>query len=451
MSPGVPPSVGDATPRVAIRAATDRWRDSVLAGVLFAVALWHVLGAVAATPFNRDEARWIHRASYLQALTEPLGPLWIEEGRYPGTSLDERFPLRGQPPLGGYLMGLGLLAQGRDLTTNGFWNMDHDDAWNEAHGNMPAPEDLLAGRRTNAVVAALTVVTVFFLGCALTNWVGGLVAGLVLLVHPLLVATASIAGSDPLLTLLVALAALAAYRLGERPTWGRAILLGVLLGLGGATKLSPLLLALPLAALGALLLVQARWRKRPGSETASGRFGWQLVALPAVAFATFVAVYPYLWRAPLAHTADLFAFRAYSMELQAGIWPNAGVESRAEALQRVGIKLGKDFSASGWVAGELRGRFGADWRAQSRGLDLALALVGAEVLAFGVIRRGLGSGCGLAALLLGGEVAGTVLGMHADFARYHLPIALVIALCVGVVAGTIWAQLRRGRAHSVPR
>jgi Dolichyl-phosphate-mannose-protein mannosyltransferase len=237
--------------RVAFRIGIGRWRDLAVACGLFALAFWHVLSAIDATSFHRDEARWIHRAAYLLALADPLGQQWIEEGLYPGSSLDERFPLRAQPPLGAYLMGLGLLVQGRDLTTNGFWNMDRDDAWNRTHGNVPAPEDLLAGRRTNAVVAALTVVAVYFIGTCLTNRVGGLVAALVLLPHPLLISAASIAGADPLLILLVALAALAAYRLAERPTWERALLLGGVLGLGGATKLSPLLVALLLAGLGA--------------------------------------------------------------------------------------------------------------------------------------------------------------------------------------------------------
>jgi hypothetical protein len=434
--------------RVDDRAGLARWRDLGIACGLFALAFWHVLSAIGATPFHRDEARWIHRASYLAALADPLGPQWTEEGLYAGSSLDERFPLRAQPPLGAYLMGLGLLVQGRDLTTNGFWNMDRDDAWNRAHGNMPAPEDLMAGRRTNAVVAALTVVAVYVIGVCLTNRVGGLTAAIVLLVHPLLVSASSIAGSDALLILLIALATLAAYRLAERPTWGRALVLGVVLGLGGAAKLSPLLVALPLAGLGGLLLLQG-WRHRRLAKVTPGgyedRLGWHLLAIPLMAYAIFVASYPYLWRAPVENTYNIFAFRAIAMELQAGVWSNVAVDSRAEALRRVGITLGTNFSSSGWLSAELDQRRGIDWRERAHGIDLALALVGAMLLVASVVRRGLRSGSALAAIVLGGQAGVTVLGMHADFPRYHLPIALAVTVCVGIVAGQAWALLCRGR------
>jgi hypothetical protein len=432
---------------VFVRSLPVRWRDLLIGGALFALAFWHVMGAAATRPFHRDEARWVHRASYLAALADPLGPLWIEEGRYPGSSLDERFPLRAQPPLGGYVMGLGLLLQGRDLETNGFWNMDRDDAWNEAHGNMPEAADLTAARRTAAAVATLTVVVVYLLGTRLTNRVGGVAGALVLLVHPLHVSTASIAGSDSLLVLLLALAALAAVRLAERPSWGRALLLGVLLGLGGAAKLSPLLLALPLAALGAWLLLDA-WRHRSssGGNWRRDRLVWQLLAIAPIAFATFVAVYPYLWRAPLEHTRDLFAFRALSMELQSGIWANVSVDSRAEALQRVGTKLGADFSASGWAAARIGERLGLEWRGQARGLDLVLALAGGVVLVGLAVRNGARGGHALASVVLGGAVAITVLGMRADFPRYHLPIVLAAAVGIGVLAGCGWTLVPHGRA-----
>ena len=52
------------------------------------------------------------------------------------------------------------------------------------------------------------------------------------------------------MALLVAWSALAAMFLAQRPTWARAVLLGILLGLGGSAKLSPLGLVAPLAAAG---------------------------------------------------------------------------------------------------------------------------------------------------------------------------------------------------------
>ena len=48
------------------------------------------------------------------------------------------------------MTGLGLLLQGRDLNTNGFYNFHFSEGWNQRHGNMPEEENLAAARRTNS-------------------------------------------------------------------------------------------------------------------------------------------------------------------------------------------------------------------------------------------------------------------------------------------------------------
>src|SRR5918998_2632081 len=215
-----------------------RW-DALLAGLVFLVALWVNLSAVPMTEFHRDEARWVHRARFVEELRNPTGEFWRESEL-----------MIGQPPLGSYLMGLGLTVQGRDLDTNMFYNFHFGPDWNRRHGTMPDEADLVAARRTNSVVGALVAVCVFLIARGLSNAVAGIAAATLLVPHPLSIYLSSLAGSDALVTLLVALAALAAMALANRPTWPRAILLGVLLGLGGSAKLSPLALAIPLAAGG---------------------------------------------------------------------------------------------------------------------------------------------------------------------------------------------------------
>ena len=53
-----------------------RW-DAPLAGVVFLVALWVNLSAVAMTEFHRDEARWVHRARFLEELGNPAVAMLI--------------------------------------------------------------------------------------------------------------------------------------------------------------------------------------------------------------------------------------------------------------------------------------------------------------------------------------------------------------------------------------
>ena len=401
-------------------------RDLAIALLLFGLALWYNLSHVTTTNFHRDEARWIHRARFAAQLSDPLGDYW-----------HDRDLMRGQPPVGSYLMGVGLLAQGRDTETNGLWNFSKGDLWNQWQGRVPVREDLIAARRTDSVVGALIAVVAFIIARRLSNRVAGVAAALLLIPHPLSVYLSSLAGSDAILTLWVGLAALTAILLADRPTWTRALLLGALLGLGGATKLSPLLVALPLAGLGLLLLIRG-WRRHadPRPDDRQWRLGWMLLSQPATAAATFIAAYPYLWADPVGRSWALFQFRAQEMEGQGEIWTNLAVDSRIEALGRVGYWLAEFHSTTGWLATTVAAWFGQVWR--PIGIDLLLAIVGVEMLLVLVVRHGFGSPYALAAAVLGGQVALIVLGMRADFERYMYPVLLAAAVCGGLAIGTLW-------------
>lgn len=299
-----------ATFRSSRAAAGVRQRDlahALVATSLFLLACWQFLSVIDDRPMHRDEARWIHRAAYIQELTDPLGSYWDEETWVArGGTLDERYRLRAQPPVGSYVMGIGFLLQGQDVPEIGFWNMDQDDAWNLEHGNQPSPSDVRTARRTSAIVGALTVASVYFIASRLTNPVGGVVASTFLAFHPLMIHLATFAGSDAVLGLSIALAAIAAYRLADRPSWLRAILLGVILGLGASTKLSPLGVTAPLALLGAIAIVyrlllvrRSRINGLAMNEPAGPRWPtWRLalglLSTPVVALITLVASYPYL-------------------------------------------------------------------------------------------------------------------------------------------------------------
>jgi Dolichyl-phosphate-mannose-protein mannosyltransferase len=413
-----------------------RW-DALLAGVVFAVALWVNLSAVPTTEFHRDEARWVYRARFLGELRNPTGEYWRESEL-----------MLGQPPLGSYLMGLGLTLQGRDLDTNGFYNFHFGREWNWRHGNMPDEADLAAARRTNSVIGALIAMSVYLIASGLLNPVAGIAAVALLVPHPLSLYLSSLAGSDALVTLLVALAALVAMALAERPTWPRALLLGALFGLGGSAKLSPLALAIPIAAAGVVLIIQG-WRGSGRNARHDGALGWRLVVQPALAAATFIASYPYLWSDPLRRTLTLFEFRAIEMYNQGVLWSELNVHGPIDALRRIGNWLGFFDSVTGQAVEAVAGLFGVSWKPM--GLDLVLAVIGALILLALAIQRGLGSRWGMATLVLGGQVALIVVGMRADFSRYLLPVLMVNAVCGGLVAGAawdfVWARFARREAR----
>ena len=404
-----------------------RW-DALLAALVFVVALWVNLSAVSMTEFHRDEARWVYRARFFCELRNPTGEYWRESEL-----------MLGQPPLGSYLMGLGLTLQGRDLDTNGFYNFHFGREWNWRHGNMPDESDLAAARRTNSVIGALTAATVYLIARGLLNPVAGIAAVVLLVPHPLAIYLFSLAGSDALVTLLVALAALVAMTLAERPTWPRAIMLGVLLGLGGSAKLSPLAVAIPIAAAGAVLIFQG-WRGSGSIARHDNALGWRLLVQPAIAAATFIASYPYLWSDPIRRTLTIFEFRAIEMYNQGIIWSELNVNGPIDALRRVGNWLGSMDSVTGQFFEAVTALFGVPWK--PIGLDLVLAAIGALILLVLAVQRGLGSRWAMAALVLGGQVALVIIGMRADFSRYLLPVLMVNAVCGGLLTGVVWDVLR---------
>jgi hypothetical protein len=156
----------------------------------------------------------------------------------------------------------------------------------------------------------------------------------------------SLAGSDALVTLFVVLATLVAMMLANRPTWPRAILLGVLLGLGGSAKLSPLAIAIVLAVVGMILVIHG-WRSSGRGARHDGRLGWRLLVQPPLAAATFIASFPFLWSDPVGRTRELLEFRAIEMYNQGVLWSELNVEGPVDALGRIGNWLGDIDSVTG--------------------------------------------------------------------------------------------------------
>lgn len=402
---------------------------------LFVFSLIQNLGNMQSVDFHRDEARWINRASFLGDLRDPFGETWADY-----------YTTRGQPPLGNYLMGAGLLLQGRDLDTNRVWDFSYDEAWNASVGAYPEAPDLLAGRRTNAAIGAIVVVAVYAITTMLTNPAGGLVAGLFLSFHPLHVRLSSQALSDELLALTIVASFIAAFRFTRMPSLGSGLLLGAMLGLGGAAKLSPLLMSIPLAALGGLWLVtRARQTGRRGLRWRTARFGWLLLAQPAIAFGTFVAVNPFLWPNPIGRTLAQFDFRRSEMEGQSAAWPVAGVDGPLTALARTGRRFDSDYSSTirfqDWLERLLSVSF------EPISLDV-LAMTAGTIVVFGmVVRQGMWSPPGIVAVLMAGQAAIVVAGMGVDFYRYFLPLLVIGAICIGSSAGSAVEAVHRWRVR----
>ena len=193
-APSAPPSAGERLHQF-----------FVIGGALLVVlvSLWQSDADLRTSRFHPDESRWIDRAPYLTELRHPLGAFWSDS-----------YLIRGQPPMGSFITGIGLAVQGKSLHENGPWNFsfgnDGDINWNVTYGNMPSADTLLAARNTSLVIGLLTCLCVYLIVTLLSNWIGGVIAGTFMGVHPLSVYLFTLAVSDAAFTLIVALSVLAA-------------------------------------------------------------------------------------------------------------------------------------------------------------------------------------------------------------------------------------------------
>lgn len=412
---------------------------------IFATAFFHYRSEVGTTDFHRDESRWINRAHYLEDLLDPFGPTW-----------NDQYLSRGQPPIGSYVMGIGLLAQGVDLDTNYAWEYRQGGDWNVQNGMYPTPEELRAGRMTNVFLGATAVVVTFFAIRMLSNTLGGIVGAAILTFHPLQSWHNRLALADTTLTLTLAALVLMTILLLRKPGWFRALAVGILIGIGGANKLTPMALAFVLAGVGVVMIIGAFVRNRqallPGESWASAipgarHLSWMLISMPVIAGAAFVAVYPYLWPHPIARTLLLLDFRRNEMEAQAGIYDRFAVESTGEAINKTWESLAERWSATEWIFAW----FG--WREagiQLQALDVILAILGTAALTAVAIKLPIRSGHFVVGLLLLVQIGTIIVSMRTDFERYYLPIVLAIAILAGSgigIAARLLVTAMQSRKH----
>ena len=407
------------------RLRSGRWLVNALIVVfLFTVSYAINESNIVATERHPDETRWLNRAYYIEDFADPYGKTW-----------QDYYLTRGQPPGGSYLIGLGLLVQGQPLDSNGVWDFHYGDDWNENTGAVPDRDVLLAGRRTNAVVGALVVVVTFIAANMLTNRIGGLFAGLFLAYHPLHIKLSTQALSDELLALTLAVTFVASFKFARQPSFGWALLMGVSLGIGGATKLAPLALSFVLAGFGVIWLL---WRHRRFGREAlrwpASRQGIFLLLQPVISGFIFVAMYPYLWVAPIRRSLELLDFRRTEMASQARIWPWAQVDNPKDAFMRYGEQLHDAASSTRHFQQWILDQLGYSVR-NPVSFDFIIVAIGAILLLRIVLERGLWSPHAMMALVMAAEVGAVTVGLGVDFYRYYLPVLLVNSILVGVAFG----------------
>lgn len=409
-----------------------RKTDAIVALVIFIIGFGFYWSGIDSQDYHADESRWINRADYLSGLADPFGPTW-----------NHQYLTQGQPPIGSYSIGLGLVLQGHDLDTNPAYDFRRTGEWNAEYGTYPSDSDLMAGRRWNAFLGGVSAALIFIVVRMLSNPVGGVAAAILLLANPLEIWYNRIALADSTLTLTLALLYLSTIVFMRKPRWWLAIAIGILIGLGGGNKFTPLALSVPLAGIGGLLLLKAWWFRLKHREISSTSFwrlpafthiSWMLISTPFVALATFVATYPYLWPDPIRRTLWMLSFRTAEMDNQYRLNPHFQTDSPIETLQMTWDVLGNQWSSTLQLFRWLRLDSLGDLLS---GLDLYLAVAGVLLLTIVGLKKGLRSAELMIAALIAFQAITIILSMRVAFERYYLPIMFGEFVAAGITIGYI--------------
>jgi hypothetical protein len=213
----------------------------------------------------------------------------------------------------------------------------------------------LTGRAITALFGAAMAPAALALGRRLAGNRAGWLAGLLVAIHPVLLARSQEIEVDIPLALFVTLGCVQALRLREQPLRGEAVLAGLLAGLAASCKYTGAIVLLP--CVGAALLARplttpvpavsapARGRarapvvprQRRSGERASGHFELMLIVIGA-ALAGFLLTSPYVAIDRAAFWRDLSAERQHMALGQFGSAGGAALPSYLRAL--VGEQLG---------------------------------------------------------------------------------------------------------------
>lgn len=275
--------------------------------------------APANTPPDEDELYWIGSAYYYH--------LALQRGDWQNGDW-KLLPARENPPVAKFVLGVGLALQGQRVVTPdqlaafylmfahvpGAWGEGEDRAKRvavvermtpalrarvEAGAQVGIPFEMIAAaRRTVLFCMGLTSLLVFIIGARLVHPGAGLVASVLVCVHPAMLVSYNRAHADIVALLFSAVAALACFgfvrRLGQTPLpssrslLGAAATCGLWLGLACGAKMNALVL-LGLAGAAALAVLGLRARH---DRLGAVRGAVAAAAIPGIALAVFVTINP---------------------------------------------------------------------------------------------------------------------------------------------------------------
>lgn len=402
------------------------------------------LTGIDAVTFHRDESQWINFSEYfeLAAGADIHSPAW-------GVS----YATVTQPPVARYVIGMARRFGGYTVDElNKPWNFHRSDEANHAEGRMPPPSLLWWSRLPMALLAVAS--GLILVRCA--RMLSGRLAGYVILtlfaITPFYSTHLRRAMGESLMLFWMMLTVLAGLKLVA--SWRRVlradvrgldsdrgamwrplvwtIVLGVISGLAGATKLN----GLTLMGVGGGLCAFLAWK----SSRVPSRRRLQLLAfgallLPATTGAVFLAVNPFLYSHPRYHLTLMLDHRASQIRQQQANAPSAALplDDVAKRLAVVPRRILRESSPSE--------------RRDVTALIGIFAMAGLVLLLSRAVqwaRTDAETGVGVVLVLLALVTVIPAVMTPLNWDRYYLPPVLFSTLCVSIAASSIleWSAVR---------
>ena len=277
------------------------------------------------TKFHGDESFWISTSLYFDLLIngDIHSKLW-----------EPQYWTLTQPPVTRYIIGISrkLNNYGVDKV-NKPWKFDKDKKTNIKEGNMPSKGLLHISRITMAILAVLSIATVF---CITRVHIGPLVSYvlyIMLIINPYLLLQLTRAMSESPLLFFIMLAMLSLVILGEillslnRRTLNKyqkmipllfcSASVGFLTGLAGATKLNGFSLIVVSILLLAINLFISTYLKGISIRIRILLFSILFSINAITSVITFIGINPFLYKNSINRSIALFKWRIKEMNKQA--------------------------------------------------------------------------------------------------------------------------------------
>lgn len=413
----------------------------------------YVLAGVALVPFHADEATIIYTSRDYDYLFLQRDFDKIKYSESPANPAEQELRLLNGT-VTRYLIGLAWHSQGLTVDDlNEQWDWGADWNYNQTTGHAPTLELLLIARWSSAAVLAASVVVIFALGQAVGgNWTAYL-ASLYYALNPAVLLNGRRAMMESPFLFFSLLTVLATVWLLRKPTWPRALLLGLSAGMALASKHTALFTVGVMFGGILLYLVYQSVRSKDETSPVDHILLPMLIITVAVTIGVFLLLNPAWWDDPIGRAQKVLELREDLLAGQSaafGGYPDI-TEKLTGFLRQALVALPQYYEVDGWQnwIGDQITRYEASaWRGVSVGGSVAGAVALCVMMAAGfwslIRERGIADstrwvmGIWTIAMMLT-----TLLLTPLEWQRYYLPVYPAIGIVAALGADRMLQRLTR--------